>query len=290
MTKVIITGANSFIGRNFIKFSRFKDIEEVSLFDHKPEEIEFNKYDVVLHLAAIVHKLRKIRDEEYFRVNCDLTLRVAEQAKKSGIKQFIFLSTLKVYGESFEGIDIRNELSKCFPSDTYGKSKYEAEIRLKEIEDDKFIVSIIRPSLVYGENVKANMLNLIKLVDSCPVLPFGNINNRRNFVYAENLSGYIDRVIELRIPGIFIAIDTEVISTSELVKYISKYLEKKIILFKLPRFALSLIRYLLPGMISSLFDSLEFNNTMTLNELKYTVPYTTDEGIRRTIISYRSKT
>ena len=138
MTKVLITGANSFVGTNFRKFSQYTDIEEISLFDTRPEDIEFSKYDVVLHLAAIVHQSKKIAEAEYFRVNRDLCLRVAEQAKKRGIRQFVFLSTLKVYGEFVNGSELRNEDSECFPDDAYGKSKYSAEIGLKKLEDETF--------------------------------------------------------------------------------------------------------------------------------------------------------
>jgi len=79
MTKVLITGANSFVGNNFLKFSRYRGTEEVSLLDKTPENIEFGKYDVVLHLAAIVHQSKKIAESEYFRINRDLCLRVAQQ-------------------------------------------------------------------------------------------------------------------------------------------------------------------------------------------------------------------
>lgn len=90
MTKVLITGANSFVGTNFQFFSKYKDVEEISLFENKPEDINFGKYDVVLHLAAIVHQSKKIPESEYFNVNRDLCLRVAKNAKKAGIKQFVF--------------------------------------------------------------------------------------------------------------------------------------------------------------------------------------------------------
>ena len=168
MTKVLITGANSFVGTNFIKYSQFRDTEEISLLNKRPEDIDFEKYDVVLHLAAIVHQSKKITEAEYFRVNRDLCLRVAEHAKKRGIRQFVFLSTLKVYGEFVNGSDLRNEDSECFPDDAYGRSKYSAEIELKKLEDEHFILSIIRTPLVYGEGVKANMINLVKLVDLFP--------------------------------------------------------------------------------------------------------------------------
>ncbi|MCX6254225.1 MAG: NAD-dependent epimerase/dehydratase family protein, partial [Bacteroidia bacterium] len=203
MSKILITGSNSFVGTNFRKFSQYKEIDEISLFNNNPEDIDFSRYDVVLHLAAIVHQSKKIPESEYFNVNRDLCLRIAENAKKAGIKQFVFLSTLKVYGDFVPDLDLRNENSRCFPNDAYGKSKYEAEIGLKKFEDVNFTVSIIRTPLVYGEGVRANMLSIIKLVDSFPLLPFGKISNKRNFTYIENLVGFIDRIIEKKASGTF---------------------------------------------------------------------------------------
>src|SRR5450759_613844 len=168
MAKVLITGANSFVGTNFRKYSRYKDVDEISLHETKPEDINFVEYDVVLHLAAIVHQSKKIPESEYFHVNRDLCLRTAESAKKTGIKQFVFLSTLKVYGDFVQNSELRNENSKCFPDDAYGRSKYEAEIVLKKLEDVDFTISIIRLPVVYGEGVGANMLSIVKLIESFP--------------------------------------------------------------------------------------------------------------------------
>src|ERR1035437_7006184 len=117
MTKILVTGANSFVGSNFRRFSLFEDIEEISLYENKPEDIDFSKYDVILHLAAIVHQSKKISEGEYFQVNRDLCLRTAESAKKAGIKQFVFLSTLKVNGDLVNDSELRNENSACFPDD-----------------------------------------------------------------------------------------------------------------------------------------------------------------------------
>src|SRR5450759_5019064 len=187
MTKILITGAKSFVGTSFRKFSQFENTDEISLYENKPEDIDFSRYDVILHLAAIVHQSKKISESEYFKVNRDLCLRTAESAKKAGIKQFVFLSTLKVYGDFIQNTELRNEHSKCFPEDAYGKSKHEAEIGLKKLEDPDFTVSIIRPPLVYGEGVIANMLSIVKIIEFFPFLPLGCINNRRNFIYTENL-------------------------------------------------------------------------------------------------------
>jgi nucleoside-diphosphate-sugar epimerase len=286
MVKVLITGAKSFIGANFRNHSKFKEIDEISLVDSRPEDIDFVKYDVVLHLAAIVHQNKKVDEVEYYSVNRDLCLRLAEESKKAGIKQFVFLSTIKVYGEFVNSSELRNENSECYPEDAYSKSKYEAELGLKALEDANFTVSIIRTPLVYGEGVRANMINLIKLIDSSPILPFGKIENKRNFTFAENLVGFIDQIIEKNASGIFISMDEKALSTTELVNYISKYLGKKIILFKLPQIFFRIARVFIPGILESLYGSSEFENNKTKKVLNYRPHFSTEEGIKRTVIHY----
>jgi len=286
MTKVLITGANSFVGKNFLKFSRYSDTEEVSLIDTMPEDIEFEKFDVVLHLAAIVHQSKKITEEEYFSVNRDLCIQVAELSKKVGIKQFVFLSTLKVYGESVISSELRNEDSECHPDDFYGKSKYAAERGLQKLEDADFKVSIIRTPLVYGEGVKANMINLIKIIDYFPLLPLGKTENKRNFTFAENLVGFIDQIIEKNVSGIFIAMDEKALSTTELVNYISKYMGKKTYLFKMPEFVYRICSLFIPEIFDRLYGSLSFENSKTRAVLNYTPPFSTDEGIKKMVTYY----
>ncbi len=227
MPKILITGANSFIGKNFMRFSKFAEVEEVSLIELNPEDIDFSKYDIILHLAAIVHRSKKNHDAEYFSVNRDLSINVAKQAKAAGVRQFIFLSTMKVYGKFNPGIDLWNEDSPCFPEDSYGLSKYEAELGLKKLEDPNFTVSIIRTPIVYGPGVTANILKLIKLIERFPILPFKKVGNNRHYTYVENLVGFIDRIIEIKASGIFIAMDDEGLSTNDLVILLSTYLHKK---------------------------------------------------------------
>jgi UDP-glucose 4-epimerase len=286
--KILIIGEKSFVGENFRRYSRYKDIEEISLKSKIPEEINFREYEVVLHLAAIVHQTKKIPESEYFKVNRDLCLRVAENAKKAGIKQFVFLSTLKVYGEFEPDTEIRNENSKCFPDDAYGKSKYAAEMGLKEIESSDFTVSIIRPPLVYGNGVKANMLSLVKLIESFPLLPFKGICNKRNFIYVENLVGFIDRIIAQKASGIFIVKDDGALSTSDLILYLSKYLGKKVKLFTLPKMIIRICTYIRPAIFNRLFGSLEFDNRKTKTELNYNPPYSSEEGIKKWLSGFYS--
>jgi nucleoside-diphosphate-sugar epimerase len=287
MARILITGTHSFVGRNIINYSQFKDVEEISLFENSPEDIDFGKYDVIIHLVAIVHQTKAISAEEYFQINKDLCIRVAKNAKKAHVGQFIFLSTVKVYGLYQPGSEPWNEYSECHPVDSYGQSKYEAEKELKKLEDPNFIISIIRTPLVYGEGVRANMLNIIKLVKSSFILPFKDINNIRCFTSAENLVGFIDRIIERKASGIFIAKDERAISTTELVKMISQNLEKKIILFKLPGFILKIGLSFMPRIFDRLYGSFEMDNSATLKILDFKPPVSVEEGIRIMVGSFK---
>lgn len=286
MPKVLITGANSFVGKNFIQHSIFPGSAEVSLMENQPEDIDFKSFDTVLHLAAIVHQSKQILKTEYFRVNRDLSIEVAKAAKENGVRQFVFLSTVKVYGEFNPDSGPWTENSECHPDDPYGKSKYEAEIELRKLEDENFIISVIRTPLVYGKEVKANMLSIMKLIDRFKILPFKKINNKRSFTYAKNLIDFIDRIIEKRASGIFIAMDSEPLSTTQLVEYIARYLNKKIILIKIPRAFIKLGEKLIPKIFDRLYGSFEMENSKTLQTLDFSPKYSSEEGIREMCLAY----
>jgi UDP-glucose 4-epimerase len=289
MNRILVTGADSFIGTNFRNYSENQKIKEISLFENKPEEIDFSEFDVVLHLAAIVHQSKKIEEQEYFLINRDLCIKVAEHAKRAGVKQFVFLSTVKVYGKYTPGSYPWNEDSACYPEDAYGKSKYEAELALRNLDDSKFTVSVVRTPLVYGDGVKANLLKLIKLIKSCRMLPFGKIENRRNYTFVENLIGFIDRIIEKRVSGTFIAMDDKALSSTELIFLLSKYMNKKLLLFKLPAIFVKTGFIFLPELFNRIYGSFELDNTKTKKLLNFSPPFTTEEGLQKMIISYKNK-
>jgi nucleoside-diphosphate-sugar epimerase len=285
MKKILITGANSFIGTNFRRISKYQNSEEVSLKENSPDEIDFSQFEIVLHLAAIVHQSKKIDAAEYFYVNRDLCLRVAEQAKRAGVRQFIFLSTIKVYGRHSDYSGIWNEDSVCDPEDTYGRSKFEAELGLKKLESTDFTVSIVRTPIVYGPGVTANILKLIKLIKTSPVLPFRQVNNNRHYTYVVNLIGFIDRIIERRASGIFIAMDDKALSTTELVMNLSYLLHQKPVLFRLPEFVIKVGVTLMPDIFERLYRSFYMDNTKTKRILDYSPPYSTAEGLTEMIFS-----
>jgi nucleoside-diphosphate-sugar epimerase len=145
---IAITGFSGFIGTYFSHNNSEFSILEVDLLTQKVENIDFTGIDSVLHLAAIVHQPKNSNEEEYFKVNRDLAFETAKRAKLQGVKQFVLMSTVKVYGESTSEIDSWNESSICCPVDAYGKSKYEAEKLIGGLEDGTFKVAIIRSPLV----------------------------------------------------------------------------------------------------------------------------------------------
>jgi len=286
MAEILITGSKSFVGNNYMSFSKDYNSNEVSLIGNKVYNIEFKTFDTVLHVAAIVHQSKKIPEEEYYTVNRDLTIEVAKRAKEAGVKQFVFLSTVKVYGEFNPEAGPWTENSECNPEDPYGKSKYEAEKELMKLEDEKFKVSIIRTPLVYGKGVRANMLSIMKLVDRMKVLPFGKVNNKRSFTYVKNLVGFIDRIIEKRASGIFLAMDARPLSTTDLVRLIAKYLDKKRYLIPVPRFVTYLGKIFLPKIFERLYGSFEMENSITLEKLEFKPQFSTEEGIRDMVGAY----
>ena len=288
MTRILITGANSFVGKNYIDNSKNRNVEEISLFGTKPEDINFSRYDIVIHLVAIVHQSKRIHENQYYKINRDLCISVAEYAKKAGVKQFIFLSTVKVYGEFIPNSGPWHEDSLCFPEDSYGKSKYEAELALRQMEDTGFIVSIIRTPLVYGAGVRANMLSILRLVDKFPILPLAKVNNIRSFTSAENLVAFIDRIIEKKASGIFIAMDEYPLSTTDLVNYISRYLDKKVLLFGIPDIFVRIGTFLIPKIFDRLYGSFEMDNSATLKTLDFRPPFSTEEGIKKMVVAYKN--
>ena len=276
MTKktLMITGASGFIGSNFIE--RYKDkynIIPVDLLKIKPEEIDFRGVDTVLHLAALVHQMKGAPREKYFEVNTELTRQVAEEAKKQGVRHFVFYSTVKVYGydgDLYNHNIILNEESECKPmNDPYGESKWEAEKILRRLEDDNFKIGIIRPPMVYGKGVKGNMESLIKLVKMLPILPFNYDKNRRSLVNIENLMYLTTLVIDKEASGVFLPLDEKNISLKEIVEGIEKAYNLKRINIPMIQPIFWLLTKLKPNIMVRLFGTLQFDNKLTREKLGY---------------------
>lgn len=286
LKNIVLTGSTGFVGSYFLEHQGNLNIVEADLIANKPEDISLKGIDVVVHLAALVHQMKGAPVEQYFKINRDLAYEMARHAKSKGIKQFIFLSTVKVYGEyTSEGI-LWDEDFICKPIDAYGKSKMEAEKLLMGLQDDEFNVVIIRCPLVYGEGVKGNMLRLIKMIDRLPVLPFKNIQNKRSMVYVGNLVAMVKKAIDLNASGIFLAKDNRDLSINDWVTGIARHLGESIRLFRVPSIILMLIKRLKPGLYNRLFGSLVLNNDKSLKKLRFANPYSTENGIKNMINWY----
>ena len=275
---LLITGSNGFVGNYFI--NKYKGKYEIKTFSFLKDDInslDCIDLDVVFHLSALVHQMGGASVDEYERVNVTQTLKLAKKAKESGVKHFVFMSTVKVYGE--ETNSVYTEHSECHPEDEYGKSKLRAEIELQKLENDAFRVSIIRTPIVYGYGVKANIKSLVKLVNKIPILPFGDIENRRSMVYIGNLCHLVDVVIEQQKAGIFLASDDEPLSTTRLIELIAKNLGKKVYLVKIPFFE-TLLKLLKPSFYKRLYGSLKVDNSITKEKLSLKNPYSVEEGIK----------
>lgn len=287
--KILIAGKNSFIGKNFMnEFHKEHKFEELNLKGYSWKEKSFTPYDVIIQLAAIVHVNSSISRKEYFEVNSDLAYDVAKKAKKEGVHKFVFFSSVKVFGEKTENNTYWNENSKCNPSTFYGQSKLDAENRLLELADENFIVSIIRPCLVYGPGVKANMFNLIKLIDKIPILPFGNTNNLRSFIYIKNLLDLLNSVVKSSSGHLVVASDSRAISTTELSRIIASNLGKRRVFILLPNYIVGKIKKLKSNLLSALWGSFIVDSQVGFDHLNFKPKYSVEQGISDMVNWYKN--
>lgn len=237
MKRILITGQDSYIGtsvENWLMREPDKySVHTIDMRDGSWKNHDFSQYDVVFHVAGIVHKKEKPEMESlYYSVNRDLPFAVAKMAKDSGVAQFIFMSTMAVYGEDGkigENVVI-TPYTPVSPRTYYGKSKAEAENKLKKLESDDFTLSILRPPMVYGKDCPGNYARLEKLAKKIPVFPL--IDNQRSMVHIDTLCIYIKKIVEESIGGILFLQDDKYVNTSLLVKELAVRNGKKIYLSK----------------------------------------------------------
>lgn len=223
---------------------------------------------------------------EYRRINVDGTLRLAYEAAAAGVRRFIFISSIKVNGESTSGGDSFKPDDLPSPQDYYGQSKHEAETALMQLSVETGMeIVIIRPPLVYGPEVKGNFSYMIKFVEQGIPLPFGSVNNKRSLIGVDNLVDLIIRCIDH--PGaanqVFLAGDGEDLSTSELLLGLGEAMGRPVRLFPVPAGTLQLGATLLgkKAMAQRLLGSLQVDISKTCDLLDWKPPYTVKEGLKR---------
>ena len=284
MKKILLTGSSGYLGRNFIQeYSNQYEFEQFSLQESSLNTFSLQGIDTVLHCGALVHQKTVYAYEEYYKVNTLYPFELAKKAKESGVKHFVFISSVAVYGDSYTVV---NEDTPAIPVTSYGKSKLEAEKKVQQLSDATFKVAIIRVPMVYGPNAPGNITALIKLIQKIPLLPFAKIQNRRSFIFIGNLFYYFDSIIQKEQEGVFLVADATPLSTTHLIELIADALKREIYLFKLPFFE-KLLKKLRPSLYKKLFSSLEIDNKKTLKRVfsntEAYLPYSSKEGIQMMI-------
>lgn len=241
MKRLLITGANSYIGESFVQYiSAYHPdwhVDTVDMIGNMWRKFSFSGYDSVFHVAGIAHQKETKRNAPlYFSVNRDLALDVARKAKKEGVQQFIFLSSMSVYGIKTGAITTNTPLK---PKSPYGMSKLQAEKLLQLLADDTFKVAILRPPMVYGKNCKGNFQTVVKLVKTLPVFP--KLDNHRSMLYIHNLCACVADIAAHTRSGLFLPQDPECMNTSQMAVYIAEGLGKPLRLSRLLGFAVKLL-------------------------------------------------
>lgn len=229
MKRILITGKDSYIGTSFEKYisQNFSDgysVDTFDMIDGSWKDKDFSKYDTVFHVAGIAHiKETKDNSELYYKVNRDLAKETASKAKAEGVKQFVFLSTMSVYG--METGVITKETVPC-PKSNYGKSKLQAEEEISSLADDDFKICIIRPPMVYGEGCKGNYQTVVKIVEKSPIFP--RVNNKRSLICIENLVAFVKLAVDNNLAGLFFPQNSEYMNTMKMAKDIALQKGKKL--------------------------------------------------------------
>jgi nucleoside-diphosphate-sugar epimerase len=316
--KVLVTGAGGFIGFSLCRylvahecqvFAVIRDVRQLHNLGSKLTPIviddicQVNNWnnlltniDIVLHLAGYVHELSGDLTEQArlqcTKLNVDVTRRLASAAASAGVKRLIYISSVKVHGESSDQNESVTELTKPIPEGSYAKSKLAAEDILRDVESSSNMeVVIVRPPLVYGPGVKANFLRLIKLVEKGIPLPLAAVDNRRSFIYLENLVDMLalSAVHPAAAGQTFLVSDSEAISTPVLIKMLADRLGVTPRLFPVSVPVMQLLAAVggERSTVDRLVQSLVINATHAHNTLGWQPPYSMEQGISDTIYWYQ---
>ena len=283
MKKVLITGADSYIGCSFDAwgkkyYSEELQIETVDMIDGSWRKKDFSPFDVVYHVAGLAHADVGNADEatkrKYYAINTDLAVETAEKAKREGVKQFIFMSSAIIYGDSAPFGKEKRITRETIPSPAnyYGDSKWQADQKIRAMETDMFTVTILRPPMIYGKGSKGNYPLLAKMAKKMPVFPA--VCNERSMLFIENLCEFLCQIIIHGEGGVFFPQNAEYVQTSEMVKTIAKEHDHKILVTKTLNWFVWICARI-PGKIGDLcnkaFGNLSYDQSMSSCDFPYIV-------------------
>lgn len=259
--RVLITGRGSYIGESFKNYvqNKYPNIETdtIDVRDDSWRLYDFSIYDVVFHVAGIAHAdIGKVNEEEkrqYYDVNTNLAIEVCQKAKSSKVSQFIFMSSMIIYGESapYGKKKIIDEYTIPAPANFYGDSKWRADKGVRELNSKDFHVVVLRAPMIYGQGSKGNYQMLEKISKKFPVFP--NVSNERSMLYIDNLCELVSLLVMSGESGVYFPQNREYTKTSEMVKNIADTAGKKICNMKILAIVVKLSSYI-PGKIGQLVN------------------------------------
>lgn len=246
MKRILITGANSYIGTSFAEYIAQwpgdYQVDTLDLVDGSWKDASFAGYDCVFHVAGIAHQKETEQTRElYYRVNRDLAVQVAQKARAEGIGQFVFMSSMSVYGTD---VGIITPDTPPAPVSHYGKSKLEAEQLLQELKTEHFRIVVLRPPMVYGAGCKGNFQTMCALVRKSPVFPV--VNNRRSMIAVDNLSAFVRLMIDRECDGLYFPQNRDYVNTTDLARQIAAGMGKKVWFSRLAGLGVQLLVPFLP--------------------------------------------
>ena len=273
--RILITGKNSYIGTSFEKWlQQWPDDYTVDTLDMIGDDwrhTSFKGYDVVFHVAGIAHVSTVPKLESlYWQVNRDLAIETARKAKAEGVKQFIFMSSMSVYGDS-SSINEKRVITRetvPTPANFYGDSKLQAEQGIISLQDDHFNVVILRPPMIYGKGSKGNYPKLAKVARILPFFP--DIDNQRSMLHIDNLCEFIRLMIDNEEQGIFFPQNSDYVKTSDMVRLIAEAHGKKIRLTRFFNLPLRVMGYRV-GIINKVFGNMVYDKQISRYKQEYCI-------------------
>ena len=283
--KILIIGKNSYIGNHIDDWlSKYgHEVVQLDVLTDEWKTYDYSPYDAIVHVAGIVHQPNCQDWELYKRVNTDMPIAIAKMAKEQGVKQYVFFSTMGVYGLGKKLIpNIVDVSTPLLAMGMYGKSKLMAEEGLMKLQDESFNVVCVRPPSVYGKGCRGGYITgFTSIVRKFPIIPQAYEDVKQSFIYIDNLSEFVRLAIEKRLSGAFCPQDDKAVSANELLETISKGIGKKYHSSRLLGLGIRSLSFL--PLVKKAYGGIEYSKDLsTIDGVDYiVVPF--NEGMLRTV-------
>lgn len=284
--KILIIGKNSYIGNHIDEWlsQRGFAVSQLDVLTEDWQDYDYAGYEAIVHVAGIVHQPQCRDWDLYKRVNADMPIAIATMAKKSGVKQYVFMSTMGVYGVDKKLLpNVIDAYTPLLADDMYGKSKLMAEEGLAKLQDEHFNVACVRPPSVYGKGCRGGYISgFVSIVRMFPIIPRAYKNVKQSFLYIDNLSELVHLIITNHLKGAFCPQDDKAVSANDLLQAIATGMGKKYRSSQVMGFFVRLISFM--PIVKKAYGGIAYDKSLSdIEKMNYVViPF--EEGIKRTVM------